>query len=74
MVARVQPDRGLSVVLYCGGMEPFEVTAKDPANAATVAIGLISIRGALHAGDRLIVRRPEDEPDVPEASRASHYS
>jgi hypothetical protein len=60
MVARTQPIRGLDLVPYCDGAEPLLVTASDPANAAAVAIGLISMRGALHAGDRLIVRLPEE--------------
>jgi hypothetical protein len=54
MVARAQPIRGLDVVLYCDGAEPFLVTARDPKHAAVVALGLISARGALNAGDSLM--------------------
>jgi hypothetical protein len=53
MPAFTQPQRGLTVVLCCDGHDPFEVTARDPAHAAVVALGLISARGALNAGDTL---------------------
>jgi hypothetical protein len=75
MPAFTQPQRGLTVVLYCDGHERLEVTAGDPQHAAVVALGLISVRGALNAGDRLIVTRADDDPpELPEVSRAAHYS
>lgn len=75
MPAFTQPQRGLTVVLCCDGHDPFEVTARDPAHACVVALGLISARGALNAGDTLVVHRADDpEPELPEPSRASHFS
>lgn len=76
MVARARTEGGaLTVALFVDGLEPDEMSARDPTHAAAVAITLIATRGQLYAGDVLIVRRDTDPPDsLPEASRASHQS
>jgi hypothetical protein len=69
MPAFTQPQRGLTVILYCDGFDPFEVTAKGAKHTAVVALGLISARGALNFGDCLIVRRADDPVARPARSQ-----
>jgi hypothetical protein len=75
MPAFTKPDGGLIVVFSRDGEAPEERRARDAADAAVVAIRLLTARLRFDPGDVLLCRRADDPPvDLPAVSRSSHYS
>jgi hypothetical protein len=79
MPAHTRTEPGALVVIFYRDGEPHEVIfANDGDHAWAHAVHLITKRETLQHGDTLTVRRPGDEPptdlDLPQVSRASHFS
>jgi hypothetical protein len=76
MPAYTRPDTDLIVVLRAGGEAPEERhRASDARDAARIAINLLIERLTFQAGEVILCLRVDDSAaDVPEISRASHYS
>jgi hypothetical protein len=77
MPTRTHPTGSLLLVTFDrSGQETEFATAIDGTRAAATAITMIASRLTLQPGDTLTCRRADDEtpPDLPAASRASHFS
>jgi hypothetical protein len=84
MVARVQAlSGGLLVTFSRDGEQPDIMPAQSGERAASTVIMMVASRLVLYPGDSITVERddgrpePDDQPpapDLPVASRSSHYS
>jgi hypothetical protein len=75
MVARTRPERSRLLVQFAReGEEPERIHVADGEQALAQALYLLAKRHALLVGDALTVLHGDAGPDLPEASRSSHYS
>jgi hypothetical protein len=76
MVARTQPTHGALIVVFTrDGDEPESLFAHTVQEAWGHALHLIAKRSSLQAGDTLQVLDAAGDPEqLPEVSRAAHYS
>ena len=76
MPAYTKPESDLIVVFRPGGEAPDERhRARDAREAARTVINLMVARREFHPGEVILCLRADDRPpELPEASRAAHFS
>ena len=79
MPAHVMPPSDqLEVVLYRTGQPPVRLTAETGGRAMIRGLQLLLRESALRPGGTLVCNGPGDDggphPDLPQVSRAAHYS
>ena len=60
MVARIKPEGELVVLFSRDGEQDDARIVPSPERAAVAAVLMIATRGALHAGDQLLVQRYDE--------------